>query len=121
VVLSACETGISQILRGDEPMGLVRAFLYAGAQAVLVSQWPVDDLATFLLMVRFYEELQAEPANLSVALMKAQTWLREVTAVTIQQIMQEHGLLDVPDEWLPESRPFAAPAYWAGFVLVGNP
>ena len=121
VVLSACETGISQILRGDEPMGLVRAFLYAGAQSVLVSQWPVDDLATFLLMVRFYEALQAEPVNLSVALMKAQTWLREVTAVTIQQIVQKHGLLDTPTDWLPESKPFATPQFWAGFVLVGNP
>ena len=118
VVLSACETGISQILRGDEPMGLVRAFLYAGAQSVLVSQWPVDDLATFLLMVRFYTELQADPANLSMALMKAQTWLRGVTAVTIQQIVEEHGLLDVPTDWLPESKPFAAPEFWAGFMLI---
>ena len=120
VVLSACETGISQILRGDEPMGLVRAFLYAGAQSVLVSQWPVDDLATFLLMVRFYEELQAGPEYLSVALMKAQTWLRELTAVAIQQIVQGHHLLDTPDVWPPKSKPFAAPEFWAGFVLVGK-
>ena len=99
----------------------MRAFLYAGAQSVLVSQWPVDDLATFLLMVRFYEVLQAAPVNLSVALMKAQTWLREVTAVTIQQNVQEYDLIDVPDDWLPESKPFATPEFWAGFVLVGNP
>jgi len=118
VVLSACETGISQILRGDEPMGLVRAFLYAGAQSVLVSQWPVNDLATFLLMVRFYEELQADTANLSVALLKAQIWLREVTAVTIKQIMQENSLTDMPYDWIPESRPFAAPEFWAGFILI---
>lgn len=121
VTLSACETGISQILRGDEPMGLVRAFLYAGAQAVLVSQWPVDDLATFLLMTRFYEALQAAPESLSEALAKAQKWLREVTAVTLQQIIQKQGLLDIPNNWLPQSQPFAAPQFWAGFVLVGNP
>ncbi|MCB0035729.1 MAG: CHAT domain-containing protein, partial [Anaerolineales bacterium] len=46
VTLSACQTGVSRVLRGDEPMGLVRAFLYAGARSVLVSQWPVEDLPT---------------------------------------------------------------------------
>ncbi|MFO7683582.1 MAG: CHAT domain-containing tetratricopeptide repeat protein [Chloroflexota bacterium] len=120
VTLSACETGISQILRGDEPMGLVRAFLVAGARAVLVSQWPVDDLATFLLMTRFYQEIGASPGNLSLALNRAQKWLREATAVTIQQIVRSHDLPLPPSDWLPDSTPFAAPEYWAGFILVGN-
>ncbi len=142
VTLSACETGVSQILRGDEPMGLVRAFLYAGAKSVLVSQWPVDDLATFLLMIRFYQALQATPMktnltqrrkdaekkprssahsadfHLSLALAQAQAWLRGATAVTIQQTMQAHGLLNVPTNWLPDSKPFAAPEFWAGFILI---
>ena len=118
VTLSACETGISQILRGDEPMGLVRAFLYAGAQSVLVSQWLVNDLATFLLMTRFYQELKAEPENLSVALAKAQSWLRELTAVTIREIVQTYQLPDAPEDWPPDSKPFTAPEFWAGFIII---
>ena len=119
VTLSACETGISQILRGDEPMGLVRAFLYAGAKDVLVTQWPVDDLATFLLMRQFYEALQTNPTDLPFALAQAQQWLREVTAVTIQEIMQAYAPFAPPSHWADESTPFAAPKYWAGFILVG--
>ena len=50
VTLSACETGRSEVLRGEELIGLVRAFLYAGTPAVVVTLWPVDELSTLLLM-----------------------------------------------------------------------
>lgn len=118
VTLSACETGVSQILRGDEPMGLVRALLYAGAKAVLVSQWTVDDLATFLLMLRFYQELQ-DAADFPSALGRAQQWLREATTATLQQFAQQQGLAHLAVDWVEDESPFADPIYWAGFVLVG--
>jgi CHAT domain-containing protein len=60
VVLSACETGLGKLSRGDELVGLQRAFLYAGTPAVVTTLWKVDDRASFLLMRRFYEELKAK-------------------------------------------------------------
>jgi CHAT domain-containing protein/Tfp pilus assembly protein PilF len=64
VVLSACETGLGTGLHhdvppGDDWVGLVRAFLHAGAQNVVASLWPVDDRATAQLMGNFYAGLRA--------------------------------------------------------------
>lgn len=43
VFLSACETARLTALNRDEPDGLARAFLALGAEAVVGSQWPLDD------------------------------------------------------------------------------
>lgn len=123
VTLSACETGVSQILRGDEPMGLVRAFLSAGARAVLVTQWPVDDLATYFLMERFYALLgEAGGADLGALLHQAQSWLQGLTVAAAQQILAQAAIAP-PPEWqqLPATAlPYASPEFWAGFILVGR-
>jgi hypothetical protein len=58
VVLSACETWRA-IVGGDELVGMARAFLYAGASTLLLSQWRVDDAATATIMERFYRKLRA--------------------------------------------------------------
>jgi len=57
VTLSACETGVSQVAPGDELIGLARGFFAAGAPALLVSLWKVDDEATAKLMTCFYRSL----------------------------------------------------------------
>jgi CHAT domain-containing protein len=54
VTLSACETGINAVAPGEELLGLVRGFLAAGAPALLVSLWPVDDATTVRFMQHFY-------------------------------------------------------------------
>ena len=59
VTLSACESGRGCVMAGDEQIGLARAFLYAGARAVVHSLWRIDDRATQILMERFYTELRA--------------------------------------------------------------
>jgi CHAT domain-containing protein/tetratricopeptide (TPR) repeat protein len=59
VTLSACESGRGVIAAGDEQIGLPRAFLYAGARAVLHSLWRIDDHSTRVLMERFYAELRS--------------------------------------------------------------
>jgi CHAT domain-containing protein len=71
VVLSACETGLAEAGSGDEMVGLVRAFLVAGASRVVASLWPVDDAVTAAFMACFYRALVAgsEPA---AALQRAQ-------------------------------------------------
>lgn len=119
VTLSACQTGVSHILRGDEAMGLIRAFLYAGARAVLVTQWPVEDAPAFLLMADFYARLRAGETDAATALRQAQCWLREATAAALRQCLAD---LEVDSDVVPgdgEERPFAAPYHWAAFTLVG--
>lgn len=97
VTLSACRSGVSQVLRGDEPMGLVRALLYAGARAVLVTLWQVEDTSARLLMEHFYTSLlqQGTRADPAAALRDAQHYLREQV-------------------------PYAEPEFWAAYVVVGG-
>ncbi len=57
VTLSACQTGRNVVAGGDELLGLMRAFLYAGAASLVLSLWTVEDRSTAQLMASFYEYL----------------------------------------------------------------
>ena len=57
VTLSACESGLGRIARGDEILGFTRSFFTAGAAGLIVSLWPVSDDSTELLMTSVYGEL----------------------------------------------------------------
>lgn len=123
VTLSACQTGVSRVLRGDEPMGLIRSFLSAGAKAVLVTQWPVEDLPTCLLMIRFYQKVTAAArADLSYGLLTAQRWLCTLTAAEARDFAVRFGIKLTEDEvllTLPHHiQPFQHPRFWAAFKLV---
>jgi CHAT domain-containing protein/tetratricopeptide (TPR) repeat protein len=103
VVLSACETGLSAIGGGDEVLGLMRAFLYAGASTLVLSQWAVEDQAASLLMKRFYTSL-SEGFEKGEALRAAQLSFIE-------------GAMDTEPG---SNEDFGHPYYWAPFILVGN-
>lgn len=92
VVLSACETALSDHREGEELLGLPRAFLRAGASGVLASLWPVDDQATAELMAHYHQGL-ATGLPPSAALQGAQR-----------------------QAWARNGHPF----YWAGFTLIGR-
>ena len=50
VVLSACQTALGKEIKGEGLVGLTRAFIYAGARALLASHWSVDSAATVKLI-----------------------------------------------------------------------
>jgi CHAT domain-containing protein len=92
VTLSACESGRSEVLAGDELIGLMRAFLGAGASTLAVSLWLVQDKTTAWLMEKWYEQLR-DGVGPAAALRTAQLALKEQ---------------------------FTHPYYWAPFVLIGQ-
>ena len=95
VVLSACQTALGAEIRGEGLLGLTQGFMYAGAASVIVSLWSVDDQATAELMARLYRGLLVDNLRPAAALKAAQASIRH------------------------EKR-WAAPYYWAGFILQGE-
>jgi CHAT domain-containing protein len=132
VVLSACETAGGRRTGGGEVLGLTRGLLAAGAGAALVSLWPVNDVATSLLMRFFYRELhQGAPA--AAALWRAQNAMRRLSRREGVEELARYGIRDTSsgpdgedlfdfdeDISLGTVRAaFSNPYYWAAFVLVG--
>ncbi len=71
VVLSACETGSGEALKGEGMIGLVRAFMYAGSRSVVASLWRVNDRSTMQVMQFFYDNLhQGKPKQVALAVAK---------------------------------------------------
>ena len=95
VVLSACSTALGKSILGEGLVGIVRGFMYAGAERVVASLWRVDDRSTAELMKRFYRGILQEGMAPAAALRAAQVE------------MSKH------ERW-------SAPYYWAGFVLQGE-
>jgi len=127
VTLSACETGLtSSTAMTDEYIGLPSGFLYAGSMNVVSSLWAVDDFATAILMIKFYQELpQAD--SVAIALNAAQNWMRAVTRedfeVWIGLLKIDKKSMKTVKEWLSYSSkdkpPFQDPEYWAAFCATG--
>lgn len=94
LVLSACQTGAGQIVKGEGLMGLTRGFLYSGARNIVASLWKVYDQHTSMLMVEMYRQIAAGKSYSAA--------LREAKLKMIAN---------------PET---AGPQSWAGFVLIGK-
>ena len=93
VVLSCCHSGRGRI-RAEGVVGLTRAFLAAGARAVVASLWAIEDKATKEFMLSFYTHLKNG----------------ESASASLQQAMKEM-----------RKRPqFSHPRYWAAFFLIGD-
>ena len=72
VVLSACESGAVEVQGSDEAIGLVRGFLGAGAETLLVSLWNVHDASAAILMDAFYAHLTGQGMRPAAALRAVQ-------------------------------------------------
>lgn len=57
VVLSACETGVGMLHRGEGAMSIARGFQYAGVENTVYSLWQISDLSTSQIMASFYKNL----------------------------------------------------------------
>lgn len=79
VILSACRTGEGEIIPGEGIVGLGWAFMRAGARAVVVSRWPVQDRQTASLMAAIHDEMH-EGGDVVEALARAQRRFREQDA-----------------------------------------
>lgn len=96
-VLSACETGLGTVRKGEGIIGLTRALLYAGSKNIIVSLWPVSDQSTSDLMVNFYKDLLAGKKSQSYS-----KWLWEAKLKLIKE------------------GKYSNPFYWSPFILIGN-
>lgn len=138
VCLASCETALTGIETiTTEYVGLVSAFLKAGASNVLSTLWQVDEIASTWLIVRFYQALLAEQSP-AKALHIAQHWLRTVIAAELAtwltNLSQIPGLstgtIDALNSYAAVTREdhadslnqplFADPFFWAGFTLTGK-
>jgi len=90
VVLSACETGLGDTTN-EGVYGLQRAFKKAGAQTLVMSLWPVSDLATKDFMILFHKELAANKWDKRAAFKNAKKALRKI---------------------------YNEPYYWAAFIMA---
>jgi CHAT domain-containing protein len=97
VVLSACDTGIEDVLDGEGLISASRAFLAAGAPVVVASQWKVDSQATEKLMVAFHRNRREGALTSADALRQAQ----------LEMIDADGGI-------------YAAPYFWAAFSVMGG-
>lgn len=96
VVLSACNTSLGEIYKGEGVMSLSRSFFNTGANSVLPSLWNVNDKSTAFIMIHFYKNLKAGMTK-SSALHQAKL-----------KYLNTHSLSET------------SPYYWASFVLIGN-
>lgn len=94
VFLSACQTGLGKVNKGDGLLGLSRAFAYAGARRLVVSLWNVNDEAAVELTMAFYSAVVAKKS--------------------FSQALRESKLK------LIENEESANPYYWAPFVLISK-
>ncbi|MCI0451906.1 MAG: CHAT domain-containing protein [Candidatus Latescibacteria bacterium] len=95
VVMSACESALGKVSRGEGVVGLSRAFLASGAGSVVASLWAVSDESTAELMKAFYERMLGKKRPASRALNEARLALIE-------------------------TEKYSHPFYWSPFVVTGT-
>ena len=120
-VLSACESGMEVVESASDYTGTAAALLRAGAPSVIATLWRVNDLASSLLIRRFYVELLGGVHPAAEALRHAQLWLRDAT---VADLSSHDSSLANDRRWRLlgvdyQDRPYENPYFWAGYFLVG--
>ena len=108
VVLSACNTASGQGAGSEAISGLGRAFFYAGARALLVSNWPVETTSAKLLTTDLFRRQTAD-ARLSRARALQQTMATLIDEAVYRQPRTGEVAFS-----------YAHPLFWAPFTLIGD-
>jgi CHAT domain-containing protein len=108
VVLSACNTASGQGAGAETISGLGRAFFYAGARALLVSNWPVETTSAKALTTDLFHRQAADP-NLTRA---------QALQQTLNALIDSGEYVDSQSKQAVFS--YAHPIFWAPFTLVGD-
>lgn len=106
VVLSACNTAAGEGAGSEAVSGLGRAFFFAGAKALLVSNWPVESVASRTLMTDLFKNQQKAQGTSKAEL------LRQAMLTQIDQGGMKEGAT--------MKYSYAHPLFWAPFVVVGD-
>jgi CHAT domain-containing protein len=122
VTLSACETALvkgkeGDFPRGDDLVGLSRAFIHAGAPSVVASLWKVSDDSTVALMRAFYRNLRS--MTKAEALQKAQIDLMK-SSIRFHVERGSGGITRSADYQPDMAIDCSHPFFWAPFILVGD-
>jgi CHAT domain-containing protein len=108
VVLSACNTGAGDGAGAEAVSGLGRAFFYAGARALLVSNWPVESESARALTTGIFRRQAQDPTiSKAEAVRQAMVWM-----------IDEGAVID-PNTGQPLYT-YAHPIFWAPFSVVGD-
>lgn len=107
VILSACNTALGEGAGTEAISGLGRAFFYAGARALLVTNWPVDSQSATLLTSEMFHFLKSQP-NLSKP---------EYLRLSMLHMIDHLG---AKNEKGQDLYAYAHPLFWAPYVLVGD-
>ncbi|MFM6480823.1 MAG: CHAT domain-containing protein [Microcystis panniformis] len=139
VCLAACETALTgKDGITTEYVGLVSAFLAAGATNVVSTLWPVKEISSAWFMINFYQRLLAGESP-ALALKNTQNWLKNITwqqlAHWIEQLRQLPSLTEGVDRLearaanilkegstigLDQLTEYSDPYYWAAYTLTGQ-
>ncbi|MCD4664782.1 MAG: CHAT domain-containing protein, partial [Bacteroidales bacterium] len=95
-VLSACETGIGKLSKGEGIMSLARGFMYAGVPGIVMTLWAVEDIAGAQIITEFYINLKKG--------LKKDVALRNAKLVYLESANQLE----------------AHPYFWAAYVQIGD-
>lgn len=98
VTLSACETGIGRVNKGEGMIGLTRPLFYAGARNLVVSLWKVADNSTSELMISMYNQIK----------------------LTESTVPSYSNSLTLAKRKMISAGKYAEPYYWSSFILIGR-
>ena len=127
VVLSACETALIDTENRSDYIGLPTGFLYAGAMGTLASLWPVDDLSTALIMIKFYEVLQPG-VSIGKALHDTQQWFKSAMTPDLLEWVegsdsfdgeQKEGVTEYLERYELTVKPYGDVYHWGAFCAIG--
>jgi CHAT domain-containing protein len=94
LVLSACETGIGKLVKGEGLLAMTRGFLFSGVDNVVFSLWKVNDKLTKDMMIIFYQEI-----------LSGHTFSNALRQAKLELIKSEGS---------------SNPVFWSSFLLVGE-